>query len=388
MRVIFILLITFLYSFSAQVKEYKWESGETFLTFLQKNNIPKELYFNGSSEDQELCSEINAGIKYQILYSDDNSIKQILIPISEEMQIHILKKDGNYILDFTPVKFSEFTQTIAIPIETSPYQDILNHTKNKKLANEFMLAFRKSVNFKRLRKGDFISIKYKQRVRMGKYYGSPKILAAMVEVRKRAHFIFMNKKDNRYYDERARSLTSFFMKVPLKYTRISSKFTLKRYHPILKRYRAHLGIDYAAPKGRPIYATADGKIIHKGNKGGYGKTIEIRHSGGYKSLYAHMSKYSSRVKRGQYVKQGQLIGYVGSTGRSTGPHLHFGLYKNGRAVNPAGVLTVAKNKLKGKTRRSFVKNADSLKRELVDATKKQTKPVKLENFESTSILEV
>ena len=104
-----------------------------------------------------------------------------------------------------------------------------------------------------------------------------------------------------------------FLKVPLKYKRISSKFTYKRYHPILKRYRAHLGVDFAAPTGRAVHATADGKIVHKSRKGGYGKTVIIKHKNGYKSLYAHLSSYNNKLKVGSWVKQGDFIGRVGST---------------------------------------------------------------------------
>jgi murein DD-endopeptidase MepM/ murein hydrolase activator NlpD len=138
-----------------------------------------------------------------------------------------------------------------------------------------------------------------------------------------------------------------------------------------------LGIDYAAPTGRAIHAAADGKIIFKGRKGGYGNAIIIRHKGGYRSLYAHMSKFA-HIKRGQYVKQGKTIGYVGTTGRSTGPHLHFGLYKNSKAINPATVLRVTKNQLTGKIRKRFLKYVKKEKRKL--NSKQYDKPLKLSNL--------
>lgn len=122
------------------------------------------------------------------------------------------------------------------------------------------------------------------------------------------------------------------------YKRISSQFTKKRWHPVLKRYRAHLGTDFAAPRGRKIYAAGDGKVEFIGRRGGYGKTIIIRHPNGYKTLYAHQNKFRAGIKRGRYVKRGEHIGYVGSTGLSSGPHLHLGVYKNGRAVNPLKII--------------------------------------------------
>jgi len=179
-------------------------------------------------------------------------------------------------------------------------------------------------------------------------------------------------------------MTSFFLNVPLRYKRISSPFTYKRYHPILKKYRAHLGIDYAAPTGRKIYAAASGKIIHRGRKGGYGKTIIIKHKNGYKTLYAHQYKFAKGLRVGSWVKQGKLIGYVGSTGRSTGPHLHFGLYKNGRAVNPNKIIRVTKKKLKGKIKNTFMEFVKKQKKVLAFELKNGTKPLKLDNFNSIS----
>jgi murein DD-endopeptidase MepM/ murein hydrolase activator NlpD len=176
------------------------------------------------------------------------------------------------------------------------------------------------------------------------------------------------------------------MKTPVSYTRISDRFTYKRYHPILKRYRAHLGIDYAAPRGRKIYATASGKVIFKGRKGGYGKTIEIRHEGGFKSLYAHMSGYAPGMRSGKWVKQGTHIGYVGSTGVSTGPHLHFGLYKNGRAINPAKIIRVTKNTLKGSAKKEFIAHAKEVSQTLLDTIKNKPQPLNITKIDKQTDL--
>ncbi|RLA73228.1 MAG: M23 family peptidase [Epsilonproteobacteria bacterium] len=381
MKIILILFLSYFIAFSSSIQEDIWWKGESLITFLDKHKISKDIYFNLSKTDKELCSEIYAGVKYQILYDDNKKVVQILIPISEQMQIYIFQDiKGMYTLDIVPISSQEITATMSVPITYSPYQDIISTTNNKNLANEFIRAFKKSVNFKRIQKGDILAIKYTQKVRNGRYFGVPTILAAKIEVNGRANYIFQNKKDKRYYDFKGRSLTSVFLKVPLRYKRISSKFTQKRWHPILKRYRAHLGIDYAAPSGRKIFATADGKIIHKGRKGGYGKTIMIRHKGGYKSLYAHMSRYA-KVKVGQWVKQGKHIGYVGTTGRSTGPHLHFGLYKNGKAVNPARVLSVTKTQLRGKAKKIFISYAKKLKNELNKKPTQNLNNLKLIDFD-------
>ena len=380
MKVILNLIFFTIVSFSSYIQEDVWWKGESSLTFFKKHNIPQDIYFNLSKTDKELCSEIYAGVLFQVLYDKEQHLQQALIPISEEMQIHIFKNTQNkFVLDIIPIEYQTITQTIAIPTKYSPYQDILNTTNNKALANEFVVAFKKSVNFKRLRKGDLVTIKFKQKIRLGRYFGTPEILGAMVKLRHKTYYIFENPDDKRYYNEKAKSLTSFLLKLPVKYTRISSRFTYKRWHPILKRYRAHLGVDFAAPTGRKVYATADGKIIHKGNKGGYGKTIIIRHSNGLKSLYGHLNSYNNHLHVGSRVHQGAYIARVGSTGRSTGPHLHFGIYKNGRAINPLRIISVTKTKLTGKKRKKFLKFVKKIKYDLEHNITK--KPIKLHKFD-------
>ena len=376
----FFIFINFLYA--SYIHEDVWWKGESLLTFFEKHQIPKDVYFNLSKTDKELCSEIYAGVEFQIMYNKDNKLEQALIPISEQMQIHVFKDlNNNYTLDIILIEYHEVEQNIAIKIKNSPYEDILLTTGNKALANEFILAFKNSVDFRRLRKDDVISIIFKQKIRQGRYFGVPEILGASVKMRWKQYYIFQRAEDKRYYDDKGKSLTSFLLKTPLRYSRISSRFTHKRWHPILKRYRAHLGVDFAAPTGRKIFSAAKGRVIHKGRKGGYGKTVIIRHSNGLKTLYAHMNSYSNRIKVGSRVKQGQFIGRVGSTGRSTGPHLHFGLYKNGRAINPLRVISVTKTKLTGKKKKEFMQLVKNMKKELDSSLEYGNIPMKLEQFD-------
>ncbi|MBC7189417.1 M23 family metallopeptidase, partial [Candidatus Aerophobetes bacterium] len=136
-----------------------------------------------------------------------------------------------------------------------------------------------------------------------------------------------------YYTPEGKSLQRSFLKSPLNYRRISSYFSYRRFHPILKMYRPHLGIDYAAPTGTPVCSIGDGVIVFAGWKGGFGKYVEIKHPNGYKTSYGHLSRIAKGIKRGKRVSQGQVIGYVGSTGLATGPHLDFRISKNGRYLN-------------------------------------------------------
>lgn len=387
MRIIILFFMFLSVVFASEVKFSSWESGETLLTYLDKHDIHNKIYFDLDKEGRELCSEITADTQFQEQFSDDGKLEQVLIPISEEMQIHLYVKDNEFQIEFIPIIVTEISQTFTIGITNSVHQDIYDATKNMLLANEVSRAFRKTIDFRKLRKNDDVAVMYSQKIRLGKYFGTPDVKAALVEIRKKKNYIFRYDGDSRFYDEKGRSLVSFFMKVPVQYTRISDRFTNKRWHPILKRYRAHLGIDYAAPTGRKIYAAADGKIIVKGTKGGYGKTIEISHKNGYKSLYGHMHRYAN-VKRGQYVKQGTLIGYVGSTGMSTGPHLHFGLYKNGKAIDPDKIITVTKEQLRGKNLTEFKKETSIYKSEILRSIEKRNTPFSIESFDSKSSIKI
>ena len=156
---------------------------------------------------------------------------------------------------------------------------------------------------------------------------------------------YYNKK---YFTKAGNSMRKQFLRAPIDFYRISSRFNKKRLHPIFKTIRPHLGTDYAAPSGTPIYSTGDGKIIFKGTKGGYGKTIIIKHGNIYSTLYAHMSKYKKGIHVGKKVKQKEVIGYVGSTGYSTGPHVHYEFRVRGKHKNSLKVKFKKGKKLNAK----------------------------------------
>ena len=155
-----------------------------------------------------------------------------------------------------------------------------------------------------------------------------------------------------FFDAKGQSVRKTLMRTPVDGARLSSRFGMRR-HPILGYSRMHQGIDFAAPRGTPIYAAGDGVIESAGRNGGYGKYVRIRHNATYKTAYGHMSRIAKRARRGQRVRQGQVIGYVGSTGRSTGPHLHYEVLRQGRQVNPLKIKLPSGEKLKGKALERF-----------------------------------
>lgn len=376
----FIIFLSLFVSFASAsyVEELKWPKGETFLTFLEKNHLPSSIYYSLDKEEQELAAEIVAGVKYQVLKSEDNTLEQVLIPIGEELQMHIKTIDDKFIMEITPILLQEEKRSLAIEIQNSPYVDILNATSSYGLANEFAQTFRGEVNLRNLQKGDKLVLLYQQKRRLGKLFGSIKIDVSMVETAKKKNYIFFYKEN--YYDPKGQELDSFLLSNPVNYTRVSSVFTQKRWHPILQKYRAHLGIDYAASVGTPVKSAGSGRVLFVGQKGGYGNTIEVSHDSSYKTLYAHLNGFAKGIRSGQKVKQGQVIAYVGNTGLSSGPHLHFGLYRSNVAINPASVVKIAKSALGGNELKAFINYTDALRKKVESAQESNEPVYKEENF--------
>ncbi|HEG2580988.1 TPA: peptidoglycan DD-metalloendopeptidase family protein [Campylobacter lari] len=382
MKKIFISLLISIKLFAiSSVEELSWENGKTLLDFLQDHSIPLNLYYNLDTEDKELSAEIASGIKYQMLKDEQGELEQVLIPISDDLQIHIYKNNENkFVLSFTPISYTKEKRTIRVAINNSAYQDVYDESGSVTLARAMVRAFKNSVNFKNVRKGDSVVLIYEQKRRLGRLFGDINIQAALANIRGKEYSVFLYK--DSYYNAQGKELENFFLTKPVKYTRISDRFTRARYHPILKRYRAHLGIDYAAPTGTPVKSAGDGMISFVGTKGGYGKVVQVKHVSGYMTLYAHLSRFA-KIKRGQKVKQGQVIAYVGSTGMSTGPHLHFGLYVNNKAINPETIVKIPKSSLSGKNKEEFLKMVKEYENRLQSIDENYKNPPKEQNIENS-----
>lgn len=335
------------------VEDRVWKRGETLLKFLDENNLPLSLYYNLDDDEEKLSSDIRSNTVYQILRDRDHSIRQVLIPLNEELQIHIYKQgEGNYTLDIDPIRYQTRDRVLVMHLDSIFSKDVVKKSGNFPLAVGLEQLFKNQVRFDRMKKGDPVVAFYTEKIRMGKPYGTQKIKSAMIETGKKKYFQVLAE-DGHYYDDKGRTTSggSSFI-VPCKYRRISSRFTLKRWHPVLHKYRAHHGIDYAGKIGTPVRAANDGKVIFMGRKGGYGNTVVIRHEGGYKTLYAHLSRFNNKV-RSKYVKKGTIIGFLGNSGMSTGPHLHFGLSLNNTWIDPAQKIVITKQ-LSGKKRKAFM----------------------------------
>jgi murein DD-endopeptidase MepM/ murein hydrolase activator NlpD len=358
--------------FSSKLTESHWGKGQTFLEYIKLHNVPDSILEGMSEDDLKFLSELDTNYVVYELKNTENILLQALIPISDQMQIHITKKhkSDEYSFDIIPIEYEKKEFYAKVMVEKDTYADTLKTVHNNDVAKRLSLALKDVADEVKLHKGDEINFMYEQNIRMGKPYLMPDIKVARVKTPQKEQYIYVDedgdgftkvdkkisysvtgKEKVNYTKKVAVSAAETKFKMPLRHVRVTSSFSYRRYHPILKRYRPHHGTDFGAKRGTPLLAVNAGKVSYSGRMGGYGKVVKIRHGGGYESLYAHQSRI--RVRRGQTVKRGQVIGYVGSTGRSTGPHLHFGLKKHGRWINPMKVLN--KKSIKTTVLKNFTK---------------------------------
>lgn len=234
-----------------------------------------------------------------------------------------------------PVEY--IRQRCEASITSSLWGTIMEHNLPYALAAEFEDIYQWTVDFFGIQAGDSFKVIYEEKMVDGESVGIGRIWGAEFCHGGKQYYAIPFSQDGklRYWEANGESLRKQFLKAPLKYTRISSKFSKARLHPVYKVYRPHHGVDYAAPAGTPVHAVADGTVTFRGwDRGGGGNTIKIKHAGNLETGYLHLKNFAKGISVGTRVSQGQLIGYVGSTGASTGPHLDFRIKKNGTPIDP------------------------------------------------------
>lgn len=248
-------------------------------------------------------------------------------------------------------------------IESSLWNAMISNGDDPQLALELSNIYAWTIDFFGIQRGDSYKVMFEELYVEGQRIGIGKIFTSVFRHLNNDYYAFYYEQDDDgdYFDEQANSLRKSFLKAPLQYSRISSHFSHRRLHPVHRVYRPHHGVDYAAPTGTPVMAIGDGKVTFARYKGAAGNMVEIVHNSVYKTQYLHLSKYGKGIREGVRVKQGQVIGYVGSTGTSTGPHLDFRVYENGKPVNPLTVKSPPAEPIKPEYKDDYLNHADSLK---------------------------
>jgi len=254
-------------------------------------------------------------------------------------------------------------KTVKVGITSSLWNAFVEAQADPMLAITLSEIYAWTIDFYGIAKGDSVRVIYDQAHVEGVPLQDFKVKGAIFTNAGRDFYAFPYEQDGRitYFDEEGKNLQKAFLKAPLRYSRISSGFSNSRYHPVLKRYRAHHGVDYAAPTGTPVQTIGDGVVVKKAfQKNGGGNYLTIKHNSVYTTTYMHLSKFAKGMQVGKRVKQGEVIGYVGSTGLSTGPHLDFRVYKNGSPINPLKMSSPPKEPVAREEMPRYLQLKDSL----------------------------
>jgi murein DD-endopeptidase MepM/ murein hydrolase activator NlpD len=321
--------------------EMRIASGQTFYEALAAREVAHEdiMALVRACKGFRNLRKVRAGEVFRVHITSDGGLRSLGFDLDEESHVVFMREGDTYVRqDFTyPVEHR--LMAVGGTIDISLYASLQELGAPLDLAPKMSDILGWDIDFTRdLRKGDTFRIAYEEVWKDGKRVRVGRVLATeMVNRNKsRAAYLFTSE-DGRpgYYDEKGNNLAKTLMRAPLEYSRISSHFSYRRFHPVLKRWMPHLGVDYAAPLGTPVRAAGDGTIQEAGRKKGNGRYIRIRHTNSeYETYYLHLSRFAEGMKKGKKVSQGQVIGYVGATGYATGPHLDFRVKRNGKFVNP------------------------------------------------------
>ena len=285
--------------------------------------------------------KIRTGNKYSIICTNDSSEKALYFAYEISASTFVLYHLTDSLYAKRGAKeINIITDSTSGVIQSSLWNALVEKNADPNLANDLSEIYAWTIDFFGVQKGDKYKAIFEQYYVEEQYISLGKVQAAKFYHggKNRYAFYFEQNGSGDYFDEEGNSLQRTFLKAPLRFSRISSGFSNSRMHPVLKIRRPHHGIDYAAPSGTPVYTVGDGVIIKKGyQKRGGGNYVKVKHNGTYSTTYMHLKGYAKGIKVGRHVKQGDLLGYVGSTGLATGPHLDFRFYRNGKAVNPLKV---------------------------------------------------
>lgn len=346
--------------------------GDTFGTIIEGQNIGDRKIYEivNSIKDTFDVRGIRPDKTYTMLRSKDKTNKlQVFIYEPNDLSYYIFDLRDSAVVAHKKVRPVTYKRRVITGVlKGSLSETLANSGVEANLANQITKIYSWSIDFFKLKKGDRFGIAFNERyINDSIYNGVSNIEAAFFEYKGKIMYAFpfvQNQSSGKvdYYDEDGKTMKNFFLKSPIKFSRITSRFTMNRFHPVQHRWKAHKGTDYAAPTGTPIMTTAAGVVETTGYTAGNGNFVKVKHNGTYATQYLHMSKIL--VRRGQRVNQGDVIGRVGSTGLASGPHVCYRFWKNGVQVDALKLKLPTGTPMEGGNKARFMKTIEPLKREL------------------------
>ena len=352
--------------------------GDTLYSIYQEHGLPQgefDRLMSTRGKDIARLTTLRPGETLDFLVDEQNKVEELVYHFDESRALHATRDGDRYIAEIRETPLERRVVTAAGRIVTSLYADGREAGLSDEIVTALTRIFAWDIDFALdIQVGDAFAVVYEQFYRNGTKVKDGDILGAeFVNHNQTFRAIGFETADGerQYYTPEGLSLRKAFLSTPVKYTRISSRFDLRRRHPVLHKIRAHKGVDYSAPTGTPVKAAGDGQVISAGRKGGYGKTVVLKHGKKYTTLYGHLSRIAKGLKANQRVRQGQVIGYVGKTGLATGPHLHYELRVDGVHRDPLKVKRPRAEPVGAEDKERFLSRAEELRAQL-DALAPQT----------------
>ncbi len=359
-------------------------SGDSLARIFSRLGLSAKLLhqITNSSAEAKGLTRIKPGESLKIRLDDNRQLLELIYQRSAVEALHITPDRDSFKTKTKTKQVENRLGYLSGTIISSFYLSAQKAGLSDALIMDLATIFGWDIDFAlEIRKGDRFSVVFEEEFLHGTRYGNGRILAAEFVSRGKVYRAIRHAKENGesdYYSPDGKSMRKAFLRAPVDFRRISSRFTKERFHPVLGKKRPHRGVDYAAATGTPIKAAGDGRVIFRGTKGGYGRTVILKHGSQYTTLYAHLSRYRGGVNSGSRVRQGQTIGYVGKSGMATGPHLHYEFRVNKRHRNPLTVKLPASAPIEQRYKRAFLNSSkhltatlDLLTRSMLAQTSKQ-----------------
>lgn len=344
--------------------EYKLLRGETAADVFEKLGLERGEVHQATNKLAERVNlrSLRAGNRYSAFFNPDSSLASFELTVAGSGRAQVVRKGDAWECDWRPFERKVAVRSLRGTLAGSLEQSIRKAGGPSTLAYRLADVFQWDLDFtKDLRRGDSFEVLYQEVLLDGKFHEVGTILAVSYDNQGRIHEAYRYGDAGVYYDGEGRPMRKMFLRSPLRYSRVTSMFSHRRFHPVLKKYRPHYGVDYGAPVGTPVLVTASGTVTSAGWDRGGGNVVKVQHPGGYVTAYLHLSRFASGIRPGARVRQGDVIAYSGATGLASGPHLDYRVKYRGQWIDPLSLKGVRDEPIPGSRMASFRAWRDELR---------------------------